>query len=207
MSQDRDPSPLVGIITTEHFTLQSARSATISEANGRASIFLGASSSALIAVAFIGQTAGLKTVFTYGLYILAPLIFIGMVTFKRALQTGIEDARYAQRINKLRRFYIDFGAPVADYLMRPLDNDDVAEVMAHQGYVTRTLGQPLLTVAGMIGAIDSFLIGVFAGFATRVAGGGLILAIVLSAAFFVISLVMHLRHQMQAWQRLVSSVP
>ena len=95
---------------------------------------------------------------------------------------------------------------MADFIMKPLDSDDMAEVMAHQGYVTSKLGQPLLTVAGMIGAIDSFLIGVFAGFATRVAGGGLILAIVLSALFFVISLVIHLRHQMQAWRRLVATV-
>jgi hypothetical protein len=206
MSQDRDPSQLMSIITTEHFTLQTARSATISEANGRASIFLGASSSALIAVAFIGQTAGLKTVFTYGLYILAPLIFIGLVTFRRALQTGVEDARYARRINQLRRFYFDHGANVGDYITMPVGSDDVAEVMQQQGYVTKGLGQPLLTVAGMIGAIDSFLIGVFAGFATRVAGGGLILAIVLSAAFFVISLVIHLRHQMRTWERLVTGV-
>jgi hypothetical protein len=41
--------------TTEHFNLQTARAATISEANGRASIYLAAVSSNLIALAFIGH--------------------------------------------------------------------------------------------------------------------------------------------------------
>ena len=42
-----DPSPAaVTFVTTEHFTLQGARSSTIAEATGRASIFLGAVSRA-----------------------------------------------------------------------------------------------------------------------------------------------------------------
>jgi len=35
-------SQLVSIITTEHYNLQTGRSMTISEANGRASLFVGA---------------------------------------------------------------------------------------------------------------------------------------------------------------------
>ena len=42
------PSAAVSFITTEHFTLQGARSSTIAEATGRASMFLGAVSGAAI---------------------------------------------------------------------------------------------------------------------------------------------------------------
>jgi hypothetical protein len=42
--------PAVTMATTEHFNLQTARAATISEANGRASIYLAAVSSNLIAL-------------------------------------------------------------------------------------------------------------------------------------------------------------
>src|SRR3954466_11741435 len=41
--------------STEHFNLQVSRAITVSEANGRASIYLAALSSNLIALAFIGQ--------------------------------------------------------------------------------------------------------------------------------------------------------
>ena len=44
-------------LTTEHFVLQSARMGTISEANGRSSLYLGTLSSATIAVAFIGSAS------------------------------------------------------------------------------------------------------------------------------------------------------
>ena len=55
--------PAVTMATTEHFNLQTARAATISEANGRASIYLTALSSNLIALAFIGQMSRLGTDF------------------------------------------------------------------------------------------------------------------------------------------------
>ena len=41
-------------LTTEHFNLQTARMGTIAEANGRSTLYLGALSSATIAIAFVG---------------------------------------------------------------------------------------------------------------------------------------------------------
>jgi hypothetical protein len=51
-----DPQAAVAFLTTEHFNLASARAGTISETNGRASVFLGSVSAALVAVALAGQT-------------------------------------------------------------------------------------------------------------------------------------------------------
>ena len=46
-----DPSPAaVTFVTTEHFTLQGARSSTIAEATGRATMFLGTVSGGLVAL-------------------------------------------------------------------------------------------------------------------------------------------------------------
>jgi hypothetical protein len=47
---------LLQALTTEHFTLQTARSATIMESNGRSALFLSTVSSAVVALAFIGQS-------------------------------------------------------------------------------------------------------------------------------------------------------
>jgi hypothetical protein len=57
------PGPAVTFATTEHFNLQTARAVTVSEANGRASIYLAALSSNLIALAFIGQMSRLGVAF------------------------------------------------------------------------------------------------------------------------------------------------
>jgi hypothetical protein len=58
--------------------------ATISEANGRASIYLAAVSSNLIALAFIGQMSRLGMDFyAFALILLPVLAFVGVVTFQR----------------------------------------------------------------------------------------------------------------------------
>jgi hypothetical protein len=49
-----DPRPAaVTFVTTEHFTLQGARAATIAESTGRATMFLGSVSAGLVALALI----------------------------------------------------------------------------------------------------------------------------------------------------------
>jgi hypothetical protein len=66
---DGDPRPAtVTFVTTEHFTLQGARSSTISESTGRASVFLGAVSGGLIALGLVATAAKIGAAFyTFGL--------------------------------------------------------------------------------------------------------------------------------------------
>src|SRR3954470_4343633 len=97
----------VTMATTEHFNLQTARAGTISEANGRASIYLAAVSSNLIALAFIGQMSRLGTAFyALALILLPVLAFVGTVTFLRLVQSSIEDIAYAHRIALVRSYYL-----------------------------------------------------------------------------------------------------
>jgi hypothetical protein len=74
-----DPQAAVTILSTEHFNLQTARAATISESNGRTSIFLGAVSAGLVALALAGQ-ASRTTLLTFGLVLLPVLSFLGLAT-------------------------------------------------------------------------------------------------------------------------------
>src|SRR6266545_6472093 len=77
----------VTFATTEHFTLQTARSTTVTEASSRALGFLAVLSSSLIALAFIGQMSELGTAFyVFALVLLPALSFIGLVTFQRLAQ-------------------------------------------------------------------------------------------------------------------------
>ncbi len=100
---DGDPrSATVTFVTTEHFTLQGARSSTISESTGRASVFLQAVSGGLIALGLVASAARTGAAFyTFGLILLPTLAFVGLATFHRVLQSGIEDLGYARRIAHL----------------------------------------------------------------------------------------------------------
>src|SRR3954470_22017574 len=104
--------------TTEHFNLQTARAITVSEANGRASIYLAALSGNLIALAFVGQMSRLGGAFyAFALILLPALAFVGAVTFLRLVQSSIEDLAYARRIALLRNFYLRLSPELEPYLV------------------------------------------------------------------------------------------
>jgi hypothetical protein len=58
---------LLQALTTEHFTLQTARSATIADSNGRSALYLSTVSSAVVALAFIARSTGSAERFTCSL--------------------------------------------------------------------------------------------------------------------------------------------
>src|SRR3954467_2999863 len=95
-----DPRPAaVTFVTTEHFVLQGARAAPISESTGRANMFLASGSGGLVALGLVATATRVGTaLYAFGLVLLPTLAFVGLVTFERVLQTGIEDQGYARRI-------------------------------------------------------------------------------------------------------------
>ena len=145
-----EPRPAaVTFVTTEHFALQGARAATIAESTGRASIFLGSVSEGLIALGFMAQASHLGAAFfVFGVVLLPSLAFLGLTTFLRVWQTGIEDAEYAHRIAILRGFYFEAAPEIEPWLLS-VTPDLRLEV---QG-VHRTRMQKYLTVGGAVGLI------------------------------------------------------
>jgi len=67
---------IMTMMTTEHFTLQTAQAQEIADLNGRMSLFIGAVSSTLIALAFIGQISHLGTAFFVFSLVLFPSLFL-----------------------------------------------------------------------------------------------------------------------------------
>jgi hypothetical protein len=195
-----NPQAAVTIITTEHFNLQTARAATISESNGRTSIFLGAVSAGLVALAFAGQ-ASRTTLLTFGLVLFPVLAFLGLVTFERVLQASIEDTLYLQRINRIRRFYYEAAPGLGGYLGRAASTDDIVSILALDGY-TRSRWQVLLSAVGMVGVINSVLLGTVAGFAVAAMAGDELWPVVLAGVVvFAVAAVVHQRYQLRARHR------
>jgi hypothetical protein len=160
------PSPaVVSFVTTEHFALQGARAATISESNGRASIFLGAVSGGLIALGFIGQASHLGTAFfAFGLILLPTLGFVGLTTFLRVLQSGLEDVQYAERMARLRDFYFAAAPEIEQYLFSVPPHKRVEL----QGIPASPV-QMYLTMSGTVAVITSVLFGSAVGLIGAVA--------------------------------------
>lgn len=157
---EANPEPLMAAMTTEHFTLAGAQSQTITEANGRASIFLAAVTSGLISLGFLGPSG---TTFEILALVLFPtLALLGLMTFKRVLQNSVENLAYAYRIDLCRRFYVEAWPMLTPYLYRPGVDEDAP----------RTLGwQLFLTVSGVVAMLTGLLLGTSSALLTRVLAG------------------------------------
>src|SRR6516165_6176826 len=152
-----DPRPsAVPFVTTEHFTLQGARAATIAESTGRATMFLTSVSGGLVALGLVATASRVGTAFyAFGLALLPTLTLIGLVTFERVLQSGIEDYGYARRIALLRSYYFEKAPELTPYLL----SVPPPERLHVQGVFPSRRSQGLRTVAGMIGVITAVLAG------------------------------------------------
>jgi hypothetical protein len=160
-STDPLPQAAVTFVTTEHFTIQGARNAAITESNSRASVFIGAVSAGMVALGLIATATRIGTAFyVFGLIPLSTLSFIGFVTFGRLLQSGIEDLHYAKRIARLRAYYFDYAPELTHYLA------STRQLAAHGFH-----GQVLQTIAGMIGVVTAVLTGSAAGLLATVVAG------------------------------------
>jgi len=194
---DGGPRPAaVTFVTTEHFTLQGARSSTISESTGRASVFLGAVSGGLIALGLVATATKTGVAFyAFGLILLPTLAFVGLATFHRVLQSGIEDLAYARRIAQLRDYYFDHAPELAGYLLNP------AERLPTPG-LGIGLWQQFLTVAGMVAVITAVLAGSAGGLLAAVASGhSLVAALVAGVVAAAAVLTGLMRYQSSAWIR------
>jgi hypothetical protein len=189
---DADPRPAaVTFVTTEHFTLQGARSSTIAEATGRATMFLGTVSGGLVALGLIATAGGVGAAFyAFGLILLPTLAFVGLVTFDRVLQSGIEDHGYARRVARLRGYYFEYAPELVGYLL----SVPPAERLRMQG-LRGGWWQGFLTVAGMVAVVTAVLAGSTAGLlAAVVSGHSLVAALVAGVLVAVVALFWLMRY-------------
>jgi hypothetical protein len=198
-AQPGEPRPAtVAFLTTEHFTLQGARAATIAESTGRATMFLGSVSGGLIALGLVATATKLGTAFyAFGLVLLPLLAFVGVVSFERTLQTGIEDYGYARRIARLRAYYFDQAPELLPYLL----SIPASERLPVQG-LPRDRWQGWRSIATMVAVITAALAGSAAGLLAAVAADHSLAAALPAGATVGTAIIwMLMRRQYAAWAR------
>jgi hypothetical protein len=190
--------PAATFATTEHFNLQTARAVTVSEANGRASIYLAALSGNLIALAFVGQMSRLGAAFyAFALILLPVLAFVGVVTFRRLVQSSIEDLAYAHRIALLRSFYLRVSPELEPYILVVRGTRSAAPVDGET--LAPGAWQLTLTTAGMVAVVNSVVVAACAGLVLEVAGvPSLAIPVAVGAVLGAGAFSLHERHHRRA---------
>lgn len=190
----------VQILTTEHFTLQSARAAATMESSSRSALFLTVLSAALVTLALAAQVASPEEVLLPALLALGVVFFLGLVTYLRVLENGIEDYVFVKEMNRIRHFYLEVAPETAPYFVLS-HFDDPEDIHQSMGMVARRW-EGLLTSAGAVSVVNSVVGSVFAALAVQVltrparavpVATGVVFAAIMALGF--------LRHQATRWRR------
>jgi hypothetical protein len=149
-----DRQELLTALTTEHFTLQSARSQTASESASRASLYILSVSSALVALGFIGQASQVGSTFdVFALTVLPTLYVLGVFTFVRVVECGAEDFRYGVAINRIRNYYKQIAGDQAKLFL--LSGHDDGRGVFENAAVPPERRKQFFTFATVVAVINS----------------------------------------------------
>ncbi len=152
---------IVTMITAEHYTLQSAQAQEVSDINGQTSLFIGTVSGALIALALVGLISRLGMAFyVFSLVLFPSLVFMGIVTFERVIQSTYAAITYARGISRIRRLYLECAPELRPYFILP-PHDDTDSVVRGVG-IRVTWWQFFLITPAMVVVVTSVLVGSFA---------------------------------------------
>jgi hypothetical protein len=135
--------------------------------------------------------------YALGLVLLPTLAFVGLVTFERALQTGLDDHLLWRRIALLREYYLREAPELRQYLVTvpPSQVLMTGSLLAGRRQVFRT-------VAGMVGVITAVLTGATAGLiATAASSHSLAAALSSGIVVAVAAVVVLMRSQASAFRR------
>jgi hypothetical protein len=146
-----DPRALT-ILTTEHWSLLSARSLVYNEAFARTGMFLTFLSASLVALALLTQAMGFERDFlVVAAVILGFDVFIGFATLGRVASASNDDLRCIAGMNRIRHAYLEISPGLEPYFITSR-YDDLRGILA-------TYGEPT-------GEHPSFFLGVVHGLTT-----------------------------------------
>jgi hypothetical protein len=157
-----DPRALQ-ILTTEHWSLLTARSLVYNETFARGGMFLAFLSATLLVLGLISTATGFSDGFLSVAAILLTLdLFIGLASLGRINGASNEDIRYLQGMNRLRHAYHEM-VPDLDRYFISAHHDDMRSVLEHYGPTNmselRGVVHGFTTMPGMIAVICSAVLG------------------------------------------------
>jgi hypothetical protein len=196
---DQTVQRMAQFLTTEHFTLQGARNATIAEANGRLGHCLSTVGSGVVALAFVANVSSLGPVFlAFSAVIFPIMIVLGVVTLIRTIQIGVDFERLAQATNRIRHFYIEIAPEAEPYFSFPRFDDPEAVRQSMMPFHFRLQG--LASTPGPVILINSVLVAAFAGIlAVGFFSAGFGLAVLIAFLALGVGFVLHMLYSRQLW--------
>ena len=161
-----DPRALQ-ILSTEHWSLLTARSLVYNESFTRVGMFFAILSATLVALGLVSTGTGFSDAFlVVAACVLGLDLFVGIATLGRVGAVSDEELRYSQGMNRLRNAYFKIVPGLDPYFITS-PHDDFDSVAAFYGPpapgVLGQMAHGLTTLPGMLGVVCAALAGALAG--------------------------------------------
>jgi hypothetical protein len=179
-----EPPAFMSALVTEHFSLQSISSATISESGSRAALYLSALSSGLVAIGFASSSR--QDLEALAFSVLPTVYVLGWFTIVRLIDTSVQNLVSRRRIETIRQYYAGIDPRHAKFF----EPDAVAFGVLGVRYSARSV---FFTMASMILLVNSVVAGatvalVFALGAGLPAAGAIAVGVVAAVASLALGL-------------------
>ncbi len=202
-----DDPKILQILSTEHWSLLSARSLVYNEAFSRAGMFLTFVSASLVALALAANAMAFSSEFLLlATGLLALDLAIGLGTFGRILDVTLDDLRAIHGMNRIRNAYSQIAPPAMPFFVTSI-YDDAAGVMATYGepaHARPTVAaflHGMTTTDNMIGTINAVLAGAVAGLVVVIAHGPAIVATAAAVVAVVVLFLAESRYALRSIRR------
>ena len=206
-----DDPRAITLLTTEHWSLLSARSLAYNEAFVRAGMFLTFLSMSFVALALVAQAMSFGREFlSVAALVLTFDFVIGLTTFGRINGANADDLRAVHGMARIRHAYTQMTPIIVPYFTTPTHDDLDAVTTVYGPISDRLPGQivyGLTTSNGMIGLIVSMVGGVLTAVVAMLIGVSGGASIWLGVVGGVVALAGLIAYGAWAIQRVQATVP
>jgi hypothetical protein len=175
-------------LSSEQFSLGSARALLWNESFNRVSVFLTTLSASAVALALVADASGFSGQFTIFALVLFPIVlFLGIATHARLVQISLEDVHLVQALNRLRRAYIDTAPEIRDYLTTGVSDDEIgvwATYLLGRQQPRRHWHQVLVNMPTVVATLNAVIATTGIGGVVRYFGGTRLTVLVVCAGTF-----------------------
>jgi hypothetical protein len=155
-----DPRAL-DILTTEHWSLLSARSLGYQEMFGRATVFIAILSGTVIALALLAQATHFGSqMLWFAAVLFAVSLFIGIATFIRCVAINLDDVRWVMGMSLIRGAYLQIVPELEQFFVTSHEPDDDTRTLGYGSPQRfRNLIGSLTTTSSVVAVLNSALAG------------------------------------------------
>ena len=178
----------VAILATEHWSLIGSRSLLWNEAYSRTTIFLGALSAAIVALALVANATGFGPRTATLALVLPVVLFLGIATHIRVVEINQAETELMLAMNRLRNAYLRIAPALAPYFSTS-HHDDERGLTASYLLTARGLrpwARFLVNTPTVIATVDAALAAAIAVLAMRKAAAATTLAVAVGAGAFLV---------------------